>query len=60
MTKVRWEQFALFHEQITLLLTKNELIAWKPDEQIPNPGGQPEKPAGLQEAATTWSAIFDI
>ena len=38
MTKERWEQFALFHEGIPLLLTKNERIAQKTDERIPNPG----------------------
>ena len=31
------EQFALFHERIDLSLTKNDRIAGKTDEQIPNP-----------------------
>ena len=38
MTKVWWERFALFRERITLLLPKNELIAQKTDERIPNHG----------------------
>ena len=37
MTKERRECFALFHEQIVHLLTKNEGIARKTDERIPNP-----------------------
>ena len=31
------EGFALFHERIALLLTKNEQIAQKTNERIPNP-----------------------
>ena len=37
MTTKRREHFALFHELIALSLTKNERIALKIDEQIPNP-----------------------
>ena len=37
MTKEQHEQFALFHKQIALLLKKNEWMAQKTDEQIPNP-----------------------
>ena len=38
MTKERWEQFALFQEQMALSLTKNEQFARKTDERILNPG----------------------
>ena len=38
MTKDQQARIALFHEQIALLLTKNEQIARKTDERIPNPG----------------------
>ena len=38
MTKERLEQFALFHEQMALSLTKNEQFARKTDERILNPG----------------------
>ena len=37
MTIEQWERFALFHEQIALPLTKNEQMAWKTAERIPNP-----------------------
>ena len=40
MTKEWQDRFALFHERIALLLTKNEQIAQKPNERIPNPGKQ--------------------
>ena len=43
MTKERRERFALFHEQIALSLTKNEQIAQKTDEQIPNPALQGQR-----------------
>ena len=36
-TKERQEQFPFFEERIALLLTKNERIARKTDEQISNP-----------------------
>ena len=35
--KERRKRFALFHEQIAILLTKNELLARKTKEKIPNP-----------------------
>ena len=35
--KERQKRFALFHEQIAILLTKNELLARKTKEKIPNP-----------------------
>ena len=35
--KERRKRFALFHEQIAILLTKNELLARKSKEKIPNP-----------------------
>ena len=38
MTKEPWEQFTLFHKQITLSLTKNEQFTQKTNEQIGNPG----------------------
>ena len=37
MTKEQWERFALFHDQIALSLTKNELFARKTSERISNP-----------------------
>ena len=37
MAKEHRDQFALFHEQIALSLTKNERFAQKRDDQIPNP-----------------------
>ena len=36
-TKERQERITLFHERITLSLTKNERIDQKKDERIPNP-----------------------
>ena len=38
MTIERRDQFALFHKRNAFSLTKNERIAWKTDEWIPNPG----------------------
>ena len=43
MTKEQLERFALFHQQIALLLfgsQKNKRFARKTDEQIPNPAQQ--------------------
>ena len=40
MTKERWERFALFHDRITLWLTKNEWFTWKTNDRIPNPGNR--------------------
>ena len=37
MTKELRGRFAIFHERIALLLTKNERIARKTDERCPNP-----------------------
>ena len=37
MTKEQRQRFTIFHEGLAILLTKNERIARKTDERIPNP-----------------------
>ena len=37
MTKEQRQRFTICHEGIAILLTKNERIARKTDERIPNP-----------------------